>query len=217
MNFIIPMIFQPNWWWKMQILFKIQKKYVWQRPAAMRSILRKKVANATLFEENRDRWVTILDLKYTNFHFEDNAAWKMILGIWFVFSKQYSDKLAEDILRWTNSKVEQWKAIWRPKAWYFINDEWFHEPHPKFFPLIQEAFKMKLNWEIESKIKDYLDSNWYYREFKKTWEQKEIARSLLNKMFRDEFYYGMLIMLKTIIKKLLMFKREKLLKYCFRT
>ncbi len=135
----------------------------------------------------------LVTLKYTNFHFENNASWKMMLGIWFVFSKQYSDKLSEDISRWNKSKVEWWKAIWRYKPWYYINDEWFHEPHPKFFPLIQEAFKMKLDWVIESKIKDYLDSNWLVREFKKTWEQKEIARSLLNKMFRDEFYYGMFI------------------------
>lgn len=135
----------------------------------------------------------LVTLKYTNFHFENNASWKMMLGIWFVFSKQYSDKLSEDISRWNKSKVEWWKAIWRYKPWYFINDEWFHEPHPKFFSLIQEAFRMKLDWEIESKIKDYLDSNWLVREFKKSWEQKEIARSLLNKMFRDEFYYGMFI------------------------
>ena len=39
----------------------------------------------------------LLDLKYTNFHFENNASGKMMLGIWFVFSKQYSDKLSEDI------------------------------------------------------------------------------------------------------------------------
>jgi len=140
----------------------------------------------------------LITLKYTNFHFENNASWKMMLGIWFVFSKQYSDKLSEDISRWNKSKVEWWKAIWRYKPWYFINDEWFHEPHPKFFSLIQEAFRMKLDQEIESKIKDYLDSNWLVREFKKSWEQKEIARSLLNKIFRDEFYYGMFINWDTI-------------------
>lgn len=135
----------------------------------------------------------LVTLKYTNFHFENNASWKMMLGIWFVFSKQYSYKLSEDISRWNKSKVEWWKAIWRYKPWYSINKEWFHEPHPKYFSLIQEAFKMKLDWEIESKIKDFLDSNWFNREFKKSWEQKEVARSLLNKMFRDEFYYGIFI------------------------
>jgi sulfur transfer protein SufE len=44
-------------------------------------------------------------LKYTNFHFENNASGKMMLGIWFVFSKQYSDKLSEDITRGSKNKV----------------------------------------------------------------------------------------------------------------
>lgn len=144
-------------------------------------------------KENREKWITILSLKYTNFHFEDNAAWKMMLWIWFVFSKQYSDKLWEDILRWTNSKVEQWRAIWRYKPWYFINEEWYHEPHPQNFGLIQEAFYKKIDWEPESLIKEFLDSNWFIREFKKSWDRKPIAKSLLNRMFRDEFYYGMFI------------------------
>ena len=56
-------------------------------------------------KENRANDITILDLKYTNFHFQDNAAGKMMLGIWFVFSKQYSDKLGEDITRGNESKV----------------------------------------------------------------------------------------------------------------
>jgi DNA invertase Pin-like site-specific DNA recombinase len=59
-----------------------------------------------------DQW--FIDLKYTNFHFESTASWKMMLGIWFVFSKQYSDKLSEDISRWyktkkINEKVRLWE------------------------------------------------------------------------------------------------------------
>lgn len=132
-----------------------------------------------------------VDLKYTNFHFENNASWKMMLWIWFVFSKQYSDKLSEDISRWNKSKVMSWRSIWRYKPWYFQNDEWFHEPHPKNFSLIKEAFKMKLDWVIESKIKDFLDANGFVREYKKTNEERPISKSMLNKMFQDEFYYGM--------------------------
>ncbi|EKD66117.1 MAG: resolvase protein [uncultured bacterium (gcode 4)] len=135
----------------------------------------------------------LVTLKYANFHFENNASWKMMLGIWFVFSKQYSDKLSEDVSRWNKSKVEQWKAIWNYKAWYFINNEWFHEPHPEYFSLIKEAFKMKLDWEKESKIKDYLNANSFWREFKKDWRKSEMSKTLLNKIFRDEFYYGMFI------------------------
>jgi len=73
-----------------------------------------------------DKW--LIDLKYTNFHFEPNASWKMMLWIWFVFSKQYSDKLSEDITRWNLSKLEKWYALWTYKWWYKINEEGFHEP-----------------------------------------------------------------------------------------
>ena len=132
----------------------------------------------------------LVTLRYTNFHFENNASGKMMLWIWFVFSKQYSDKLSEDISRWNKSKVLSWKAIWRYKPWFFINEEWFHEPDTVNFPLIKEAFKMKLDWVIESKIKDFLDANWYTREYKKANEKRPISKSMLNKMFQDEFYYG---------------------------
>jgi len=139
-----------------------------------------------------------VELKYTNFHFENNASWKMMLWIWFVFSKQYSDKLSEDISRGNKSKVSSWKAIWRHKPGYIINEQGFHEPHPKFFPIIQEAFEMKLNWEVEPKIKAYINANWYRRTMEKTWEEKEIWKNWLNKMFQDEFYYWMFINWDTI-------------------
>jgi DNA invertase Pin-like site-specific DNA recombinase len=40
-----------------------------------------------------------IDLKYTNFHFEDSASGKMMLGVRFVFAKQYSDAISENINR----------------------------------------------------------------------------------------------------------------------
>lgn len=144
-------------------------------------------------KENKLAWITILDLKYTNFHFQDNAAWKMMLGIWFVFSKQYSDKLWEDITRGNDSKVTSWKSIGRYKPWYFVNEQGYHEPDKKNFPLIQEAFKMKLDGEKEALIQEWLNSNWYKRVYKKNRSDSDIGKNTLNKMFRDEFYYGMFI------------------------
>jgi len=133
-----------------------------------------------------------VDLKYTNFHFENNASWKMMLGIWFVFSKQYSDKLSEDITRWSKNKVAWWKAIWRYKAWYEIVDG-FHIPHKTFFPIIKNAFEMKLRWESDYKIALFINSNWYYRVMKKTWEKKKIAEKNLYKLWIDPFYYWLFI------------------------
>jgi hypothetical protein len=52
-----------------------------------------------------------VELKYTNFHFEPNASGKMMLGIWFVFSKEYSDKLSEDVNRGNKSALSKGKAM----------------------------------------------------------------------------------------------------------
>lgn len=138
--------------------------------------------------ENKEKWLTILDLKYINFHFQDNAAWKMMLWTWFVFSKQYSDKLAEDIARWNQNKVKSWKWIWIYKHGYFINEQWYHEPDERNFPLIKEAFMMKLDWEPELNILEFLNANWYARYYKKTKEFRSMNKTSLNNMFKDEFY-----------------------------
>ena len=43
----------------------------------------------------------------------------MMLGIWFVFSKQYSDKLSEDITRGKKTSVEKGKSQGRYKYGYY--------------------------------------------------------------------------------------------------
>ena len=142
-----------------------------------------------------DRKDIDLTLKYPTFHFDPNASWKMMLGIWFVFSKEYSDKLSEDVRRWKHSTVnERGKADWNTKHWYIINSEWFHEPHPEFFELIKKAFKMKI-YENKSnrEIKEFLDAHWYVREYQ-TWRPSHpISENSLSMMWEDSFYYWMLV------------------------
>jgi len=134
-----------------------------------------------------DKW--LVDLKYTNFHFESNAAWKMMLWIWFVFSKQYSDKLSEDVTRWTLSKLEKWKALWKYKWWYIINDEWYHEPDPNNFNLLKKAFHLKI---YENKTNEYivkwLNQNGFYR-LTKNGKKKSITPRAIQDVFKDSFYY----------------------------
>lgn len=138
-----------------------------------------------------DKWN--VNLKYTNFHFENNASWKMMLGIWFVFSKQYSDKLSEDVTRWNKNKISSWKAIWNTKHGYIINNEGYHEPDWKNFDLIKKAFEMKIDSIPESEILKNLEVNWYTKKVKKWWIKKWIWKNSLNKIFKDPFYYGILI------------------------
>jgi DNA invertase Pin-like site-specific DNA recombinase len=138
-----------------------------------------------------DEW--LIDLKYTNFHFENNASGKMMLGIWFVFSKQYSDKLSEDITRWNKTTVSKGKGMWRYFPWYQINKEGFHEPHPVNFRLMKEAFMRKLDGETDEKIGNFLNANGYKRTILKSEEDKEMNPKNIYKLWINPFYYGMFV------------------------
>lgn len=116
-----------------------------------------------------------VDLKYANFSFENNAGWRMMLWVWFVFSKQYSDKLSEDIIRWNTAKFQAWLALWKQKIWYFINKKGYLEPHPQYFHKIRQAFEYKIyeGW-TDKQICDWLRKNEVKRELvSKKWEYKE--------------------------------------------
>ena len=135
-----------------------------------------------------DKW--LIDLKYTNFNFENNAAWKMMLWMWFVFSKQYSDKLSEDVDRWKKSAVSKWKGQWEFKYWYIRDKETgYFVPDWKNFDLMKEAFRMK----VEDKASDmviaqYLNDNWFVRNHGKH-NRSKLHPSTLSDVWVDSFYY----------------------------
>jgi len=134
----------------------------------------------------------LIDLKYTNFHFEPTASGKMMLGIRFVFSKQYSDKLSEDITRWNQTKKTQGKSLWKFKYWYFTNSEQYYEPHPVYFSLMRTAFEMKLyENKSDDEIAKWLNAHWFLRELKE--RSKSVEAKRLWDLWRNEFYYGMYI------------------------
>ena len=95
----------------------------------------------------------LVDLKYSNFHFEPNAAGKMMLGIWFTLSKQYSDKLSEDSKRWLSSAVQKGKHMGVDKFGYIKDVGGYHKPHPKYFAIMKQAFHMKI---YEKKTDKYI-------------------------------------------------------------
>lgn len=99
-------------------------------------------------------------LKYTNFHFTNNASGRMMLGIWFVLSKQYSDNLSESVRRWNYSAVDKKESLWYKKYWYLIDSKSHYKPHPKHFKHVKHAFHMKLYEEAtDGEIATYLCNN----------------------------------------------------------
>lgn len=132
--------------------------------------------------------IGLVDLRYTSFHFENSSSGKMMLWIWFVFSKQYSDKLWDDVNRWNRSKVEAGKAMWVYKHWYIINKDGYHKPHPQYFDLWRFAFEMKLEGKKSDKyITERLISNGYRKEHR--WEESNFNGKNIYQIWTDTFYY----------------------------
>ena len=130
----------------------------------------------------------LVDLKYTNFTFEPNSAGKMMLGIYFVFSKQYSDKLSEDVDRWKKSSVEKWNTQWEYKYWYRRDENKHYVPDGENFRLMKEAFRMKVEDKASDKvIADWLNANGFY---KNKWNRKEkVNAQWLSNVWTDTIYY----------------------------
>ena len=134
-----------------------------------------------------DQWK--ITLKYTNFHFEPDASWKMMLWIWFVFSKQYSDKLSEDVRRGNKSAHSKGKATGVSKYWYTIDKETkLHKPDPQNFELMRKAFEMKI---YEKKSDKQIIQRLKGRGFQREKNKNKLSETTINKVWKDPFYYGM--------------------------
>jgi len=135
-------------------------------------------------------WENLVNLKYTTFYFENNASWRMMLGFRFVFSKQYSDKLSEDIIRGKEQKIKKGKSWWDYKPWYLIDEDFYYRPHPEYFELIRKAFSLKIyERKSDEYIADRLNRNWYKRQYKNGKIWKATAKRL-SELRTNEFYYG---------------------------
>ncbi len=130
----------------------------------------------------------LVDLKYTNFTFEPNSAGKMMLGIYFVFSKQYSDKLSEDVDRWKKSSVEKWNSQWEYKYGYRRDENKHFVPDGTNFELMKEAFRLKIEEKASDKyIADWLNANGFS---KSRWKRKsKVAPQALSTVWTDTIYY----------------------------
>lgn len=139
----------------------------------------------------------LIDLKYTNFYFEPNTSWKMMLWIWFVFSKQYSDKLWEDVLRWNKSAHAKWKATGIPKYWYIIDKErGLHKPDPVNFPIMQQAFRIKIyERKSDKEIIKFLNEKWFVRP---NWKPLT-SDTLIWQVWRDSFFCWFFVKWKNVV------------------
>lgn len=133
----------------------------------------------------------IVDLKFVTHHFSKDANGKMLLGMAFVLSKQYSDDLSQKVTRGVRRNLAEGKTS-TPKHGYIRTEEGTHKPDDENFKLIKKVWEMRVEGESFLSILDFLEKNKYGRKTKTGRKIKMFQQSLTD-LFKDPFYYGILI------------------------
>ncbi len=133
----------------------------------------------------------IKDLKFVTHHFTKDANGLMLLGLAFVLSKQYSDKLSQDVTRGMVRKASEGRSH-IPKHGYVIDDNGRYQPDGPNFDLIRQAWQMKLHGEPLEKISNTINGLGYHRLIKSTGRKVNMDKRILSELFHDSFYFGML-------------------------
>ena len=132
------------------------------------------------------------DLKFVTHHFTPDANGKMLLGMAFVLSKQYSDKLSQDVTRGLHDKVDLLRSHIQ-KHGYITDDYGQYYPGGNNYDLMCEAWKMRIQGISIQTISDYLNDNGYFRQYRTSERKGKMDKQRLSVIFKDPFYYGLLI------------------------
>ena len=145
----------------------------------------------------------IKDLKFISFSFENNASGKMLLGITFVLSKQYSDHLSDSVNRGNKLSIQEGKYINKPKHGYYKDSNQYLRPDGENFIFIKNAFKLRLEGKTFKEIASYLVENNYCRA-RKDGKHRPSRMNLqqVEKFMRDPVYVGVLVYGKKTIVNL---------------
>ena len=135
----------------------------------------------------------IKDLKFVSFMFENTASGKMFLGITFAISKQYSDKLSDDVSRGNRLSIADGKYINKAKHGYYKDADQRLQPDGDNFILIKRAFQLRLEGKTYAQIAEFLNQNNYDRS--NTLNSKKYTKMTtqkVEKFMRDSVYTGIL-------------------------
>ena len=135
------------------------------------------------------------DIRFHSHQFSNDANGKMLLGMLFVFSKQYSDDLSAKVSRGVEGNFNEGKSSGTPKWGYDRNEaNGLYTPN-EHFELIQNAWQKRAAGDSVSTIVDYLLGNGYHRMTKDKERSRAIKPSISSTaiMFHDPFYYGLLV------------------------
>ncbi|MEI7689823.1 MAG: recombinase family protein [Candidatus Saccharibacteria bacterium] len=137
----------------------------------------------------------IQDLQFKTYQFENSPNGKMLLGILFATSKQYSDKLGIDVSRGITGNIKEGKYNGINKKGYYVDKSTgYFIPDGYNWDLMREAVNMRINKGATNKdvAKYLLDSHLSIRKDQD--EPQTLVKvdiQMVGDMFADPFYFGL--------------------------
>ncbi len=144
------------------------------------------------------------DLRFVTHYFTNDASGKMLLGMAFVLSKHYSDDLSQKVIRGVRRSFREGKSAGTPKYGYIRSEQGIYQPDSKNFEFICDAWRMRKNGASYIEIADYINNEGYGRRIKSKKARRKghvikMDWRRLTYMFRDPFYYGVLVQARKTI------------------
>ena len=132
------------------------------------------------------------DIRFVTSSFENSPTGKMLLGISFVLSKQYSEHLSESVTRGNRRKTEGGVFLADIKHGYYIVDGKLF-PDGNNFILIRQAFDKRLEGWGQKEIANWLNTQGYtIRKKNKKPQSFKWDKDNISKLFRDTTNTGVL-------------------------
>jgi site-specific DNA recombinase len=133
------------------------------------------------------------DLRFATFTFENNPTGKMLLGISFVLSQQYSEHLSESVTRGNKRITEDGEFLGKMRQGYYIDEKRQLQPEEKQFTLLQQAFQMRLDGVSQVDIVKWLnESSFQVRRRGGDLKPYVWDKDALSKVLKDPTYAGVL-------------------------
>lgn len=136
----------------------------------------------------------IQDLLFCTYAFDNTPNGKMMLGILFATSKQYSDKLAVDVARGITGAIHEGKYVGLIKKGYYADtDNGRFMPDGVHWQLLRQAVIMRLTeGKTNQEIADFLNaSNFSFRKHQDDpYRKGKMDKKTVATMFSDPFYTG---------------------------
>lgn len=136
----------------------------------------------------------IQDLLFCTYEFDNSPNGKMMLGILFATSKQYSDKLSVDVKRGNVGNVREGKYMGNLKRGYCVDaDTHYFMPDHLNWHLMRQAVVMRAyERKTEQEVANFLNDS-HLTERKLLDDKPRLVRldnKAVGKMFSDPFYTG---------------------------